>query len=85
MPTRVDVLKEARHPQQLDDGWVLCLQWVRYVHPSPEAEELGYRFIWRRPNGSLQAARGQARIGSLADVELLMRMARDEGWGDLIG
>jgi hypothetical protein len=42
----------------------------------------GYRFIWRRPDGSLQPARGQARILSLKAAEKLMEMARNEGWGD---
>ena len=45
-------------------------------------QQTGYRFIWRRPDGSLQPARGQARLPSLADAELLMRLARDLGWGD---
>ena len=42
----------------------------------------GYRFIWRRSDGSLQPARGQARIPSLFDAELLMKLAREAGWGD---
>jgi hypothetical protein len=45
----------------------------------------GYRFIWRRPDGSLQAARGQARIPSIGDAEKLIQMARSGGWGDKIG
>lgn len=45
----------------------------------------GYRFIWRRPDGSLQPARGQARIPSIAVIDELIRNARNEGWGDLVG
>ena len=37
--------------------WKLCLQWCRYFHDGGDLEE-GYRFMWRRPDGSLQAARG---------------------------
>ena len=37
---------------------------------------------WRRPDGSLQPARGQARIPSLSDAKLLMDLARELGWGD---
>jgi hypothetical protein len=44
-------------------------------------EQLGYRFIWRRPNGDLQGARGQARIPSLADIQELTAIALREGWG----
>jgi hypothetical protein len=32
--------------------------------------------------GSLQPARRQARIPSLADAELLIRLVRELGWGD---
>ena len=46
------------------------------------SSENGYRFIWRRPDGSLQPARGQARIPSLNKATVLMDMAKSEGWGD---
>jgi hypothetical protein len=61
--------------------WRLGLQWCLYVHPQAEPEE-GYRFIWQRPEGSLQAARGQARLPSLAVVGRLVAMAEAAGWGD---
>jgi hypothetical protein len=44
--------------------------------------EEGYRYIWRRPDGSLQAARGQARILSLRQAQELMQQATAAGWGD---
>src|SRR6267143_866507 len=63
------------------DG-ALCLQWGRYQYDDKTEPQAGYRFIWRRPDGSLQPARGQARIPSLSDAELLIKLAREAGWGD---
>ena len=63
------------------DGYRLCLQWCRYIYDDGTMQE-GYRFIWRRPDGSLQAARGQARLPSLALAEQLISEARRRGWGD---
>jgi hypothetical protein len=47
--------------------------------------EEGYRFIWRRPDSSLQAARGQARIPSIEVARGLMQRAEEEGWGQYEG
>jgi len=80
--THVIVLNEVAHPDHATDDWHLCLQWVRYQYDTGQEPENGYRFIWRRPNSSLQAARGQARIPSLSDAELLIRLARESGWGN---
>jgi hypothetical protein len=80
MPTRVVILNEAIHPNHPTNNWHLCFQWVRYMHDDGSVES-GYRFIWRRSDGSLQAARGQARIPSLDDAETLMNIAREQGWG----
>jgi hypothetical protein len=82
MATHVIILNEIAHPEHRPNGWRLCLQWVRYQYDDGSEPETGYRFIWRRPDGSLQPARGQARIPSLADAELLIRLAREMGWGD---
>lgn len=60
--------------------WQLCFQWVTYTYDSGAPSEQGYRFIWRRPNGTLQPARGQARIPSAADLFELLRRAAGEGW-----
>jgi len=84
LPTRIIVLKEVIHPDcfgTTPDIWRLWLQWGRYVHEDGNIEH-GYRFIWRRPDGSLQAARGQARIPSLKDAETLIGLAREQGWGE---
>jgi len=78
---RVQVIHETRlNPDS--DGWQLCLQWGRYFYDDGGVQE-GYRFIWRRPDGSLQAARGQARIFSRKTVNQWFDQAEAEGWGDL--
>lgn len=80
---RVQVINQV--PKESTEGqWTLCLQWCRYIYDDGNMET-GFRFIWRRPNGSLQPARGQARIVSLKDAEQLIRMARRQGWGDNVG
>lgn len=78
MATRVLVFKEVS--ERWHEDWQICFQRVRYVHEDGRTEE-GYRFIWRRPDGSLQAARGQARLPSLDLAGRLMQRARDKGWG----
>ena len=75
----VIVLEETKLSRP--DGWALCFQWCRYVH-SDKTIEYGYRFIWRWPNGNLQAARGQARLPSVELMERLIAKARHEGWAD---
>ena len=76
---RVEIINEARRGEEGD--WCLCFQWCRYVYDDG-ATENGYRFIWRRPNGNLQAARGQARIPSVRAAQSLIQQAKAEGWGD---
>lgn len=75
---RVVVLNEVKKGNEGD--WILCFQYCRYEYGN-NVEENGYRFIWRRPNGNLQAARGQARIPSIADILELTGMAIRAGWG----
>jgi len=60
-------------------GGVLCFQKCTYHYDEDPAEE-GYRFIWRRPNGDLQAARGQARIPDAQTLNGLLNAARQAGW-----
>ncbi len=70
---------EVRH--KMGNGWILCLQWVKYCYDDGGSED-GYQFIYRRPNTeNLQAARGQARIPSLKIARRLMNMAAKKGWG----
>lgn len=84
MATRARV--QSLHEVLLDDSkmgvdWVLCLQWCRYIFDDGTLK-YGYRFIWRKPDGKLQAARGQARIPSLDAVQKLMSKAQQAGWGN---
>ncbi len=76
---RVQVIHET---YLQSEGWRLCLQWCRYIYDDGQMEE-GYRFIWRRPDGSLQAARGQARIPSKAVADRLWAQAQGGGWANL--
>ena len=75
---RVVVLNEAR--KGMAGEWNRCCRDCRDEYGGGN-EQNGYRFIWRRPNGNLQAARGQARIPSLADIQILTSIALSEGWG----
>ena len=78
---RVQVIKEVKTGDPLETGqWELCYQWCLWVYDDGGSQN-GFRFIWRRDDGSLQPARGQARIPS-ADLALeLIKKAKDEGWG----
>jgi hypothetical protein len=58
----------------------LCFQRCRYFFADGKKED-GFRFIWMRDDGSLQAARGQARIPSVAHAHKLIKLAKDAGWG----
>jgi len=81
--TRVDILREVRSGDA--GGWQLCFQWCRYRFED-QPVQYGYRFVWRRgEDGSIQAARGQARIPSIRHATELMDDARGNGWGDRDG
>lgn len=78
---RVKVFNSAE--KQMESGWTLCFQYCRYEYADPdETEQLGYRFIWKKPNGNLQGARGQARIPSISDILELISISMREGWGN---
>lgn len=82
---RVQVINETTlNTDRGADDWTLWFQWCRYLYDGGDME-YGYRFIWKRPlseGGSLQAARGQARIPSVEILEVLANKARASGWGD---
>ena len=61
-------------------GWQLCFQYGIYCYDDDREPERGYRFIWKRPDDTLQPARGQARIPSIADMFELLAKAVREGW-----
>ena len=74
-----DIKNEVAHPQDDWGGWRLVLQWGDYVYPD-QPRQPGYRFIWRRPDGSQQAR--PARLPSIRHAEDLIRLAKEAGWGD---
>ena len=78
MKSKVSIIHEVCEDDR--SAWRLCFQWVRYEYSDSSTPEYGYRFIWRKEDGSLQPARGQARIpnGSIL-LELLQKATRD-GW-----
>ena len=59
--------------------WTLCFQKVTYHYDDGSTQD-GFRFIWRRPDGSLQAARGQARIETYEHMMALINQAKEEGF-----
>lgn len=65
-----------------ESGWILCFQYCKYCYDGDIEPEYGYRFIWRRPGGTLQAARGQARIPNVSDILYLISKAIEEGWAN---
>ncbi|OMC86937.1 hypothetical protein BK128_09745 [Viridibacillus sp. FSL H7-0596] len=78
---RVQVINEIAYDEEaVGKSWVLCLQWCRYIYDDGTME-MGFRFIWRREDGKLQAARGQARIPNLEMASELMERAKKLGWG----
>ena len=67
-------------PENVNTGeWTLYFQKVTYHYDDGSAQD-GFRFIWRRPDGSLQAARGQARIESYEQMMALINQAKKEGF-----
>lgn len=80
--TRIQVVHET--PARHDGTWQLRLQWCRYLY-ADGSMKYGYRFIWLRPDGSLEATRGQARIPSADATQQLFAQAKAEGWGDQDG
>ena len=70
--------------QKMDSGWSLCFQHCIYHYDNNTKQE-GYRFIWRKSDGALQTARGQARLPSISIILKLVSIAMSEGWGDING
>jgi hypothetical protein len=66
--------------QGIKGNWNLCFQYCLYECEN-EAEKNGYRFIWRRPDGSLHGTSGETCILSVSDILQLTSKALAEGWG----
>jgi hypothetical protein len=69
---------EIAHPNHPQGGPKLLFQKGAY-HFDNQSPEDGVRFVWKLANGKLQA-RGPARIDDLADIALLVQLARGRGW-----
>jgi len=77
--TRVAVLDEIKELPKPNE-WTLAFQKVIYIYGDGSPSQKGFRFIWYRPTGTLQAARGQARIPTLAQAQAMIQKAVDKGW-----
>ena len=75
----VNIINETKSEDK--DCWILYFQYCEYKYDDGSSEK-GYRFIWRKPDGTLQPARGQARIPSVAAILELTAKAIREGWGN---
>jgi len=78
MATRVEIINEVSNGTSGD--WRLCFQECISHYDDDDSTEDGFRFIWRRPNGNLQPARGQARIPDRTELESLLNLATIAGW-----
>ncbi len=78
----VEIINDVYLPMEND--WELHFQYCKYHYENGDLQA-GYRFIWKRPNGSLQPARGQARIPTISLALKLISEAMSEGWGNYSG
>jgi len=65
--------------KKFDSGWTISFQWCLYDYEDGNTDK-GFRFIWKRPDGTLQAARGQARIPDVETINELLEEAKKQGW-----
>lgn len=82
MKSRVNIIKEVPKNINFPD-WKLCFQWCEYVYEDG-TNEFGYRFIWRDDINHLRPQRGQARIPSFMEMQILLDEARKDGWLETI-
>ena len=73
----VEIIHEVR---EREPDWNLCFQWCRYRYVDGSPDEMGYRFIWRDPDGNLRPQRGQAVIHSAGQMFHLINLAIEDGW-----
>jgi hypothetical protein len=85
MAATVEIHNEVRG-DPLPTRWQLCFQKVTYHYDPtqrPEnvsGDEEGFRFIFRKPNGTMLPALGQARIPDADALIELLRKAKAAGW-----
>ena len=63
--------------EQKHGDWTLCFQFCVYDYGDGKKDN-GYR--WKKPDGKLQAARGQARIPDMGSIMDLIESAKKMGW-----
>jgi len=77
MKANVKIIKEV--PEIIKDKeWHLYFQKCEWNYEDG-GKDTGYRFIWRKPDGKLQPARGQARIPSKEEMMQLIYLAETAG------
>ena len=76
---RIEILNEVPDKQENAEEWVLYFQKCIYHYDDGNLDN-GFRFIWRKPDGNLQAARGQARIPEPQALYNLIDEAVTRGW-----
>ena len=77
MSNRFEIIHEVSNGAE--NTWRLCFQYGIY-HYENGSNEKGYRFIWRKPDNTLQPARGQARIPNAEELMKLITLATKEKW-----
>jgi len=80
MSLQARVMVRQSTEKDVGGGWKLCFQWCTYFY-SDGGQQNGYRFIYKRPDGRLQAARGQARLPNMEIIHEMLEQAKREGWG----
>ena len=78
--TRVHVINSTE--KKYEGGFSLALEYCLYQYDKEAGggSDLGFRFIWKKPEGQRLAHRGQARIPSKKDSDSLWKQATKEGW-----
>ncbi len=75
----VKIINEVQlKPDERD--YTLTFQKCTFTYDDGDLILDGFRFMWRRPNGRLQTARGQARIPSPEELFTLLHLASEAGW-----
>ncbi|EPC99224.1 hypothetical protein Lpp125_13469 [Lacticaseibacillus paracasei subsp. paracasei Lpp125] len=80
LSARVVVLDEVLPDELAQEGEnQITFQKVIYTYSNGDNQQ-GYRFVYRRPNGHIQGARGQACIANLKIAKELISKAEAKGW-----